>query len=85
MTMKLYRVVPLPAVEYLIVAPTTTKAIEIFVANAGIGDPREPSFVVEEFNSKIPDHWKTNLDDVLASGVSGLASFDEDVGWSVDP
>jgi len=83
MTMNLYRVAPLPEVELLIVAPTTTKAAEIFMANTGRGVARERKFVIERWDPMVKGDWRANLNEVLARGVPGVAHYSEGGGWSV--
>jgi len=85
MSMNLYRVTPLPAAELLIVAPTTTKAAEIFVANTGLPAGSERKLVVEQFETRVTGGWRANLDDVLSRGVIGVARYEEGIGWLVNP
>lgn len=85
MTMNLYRVTPAPKVQLLIVAPTTTKAAEIFVAETGVGDPRQPMWIIEQLDLSLSDPFRGNLDEVLSRGVSGVARYREVGDWFVEP
>jgi hypothetical protein len=85
MSMNLYRVTPLPEAELLIVAPTTTKAAEIFVANTALPAGSERKLVIEQFETLVAGEWRANLDDLLACGVIGIARYEEGKGWSFDP
>lgn len=85
MTMNLYRVAPLPVAELLIIAPTTIKATEIFVAKAGLGDSGNQKFIIERLDQRLSGKWRANLSEMLASGVAGVVGYDDSVGWFVEP
>ena len=61
-----------PVVELLIVAPTATKTVEIFIEKTGIGKPADWTFVPEQYDSRVIGDSTVNLSEVLDRGVRGL-------------
>jgi hypothetical protein len=85
MTMKLYRVAPLPEKEILVIAPTTTKAVEVFIARTGLIHLRDNKLVIERLDERMMGEGRGNLSEVLARGVAGVVGYDDTSGWFVEP
>jgi hypothetical protein len=85
MPLKLYRVLPEGREHLFIAARTADQAAEIFVGSEIAAERQLGDFSVERWDRLLPVERRAGLKDMLAHEVTGLATHDDKLGWTVEP
>lgn len=86
MKMNLYRVAPIPAPQFMIVAESADQAGQIFITySAASGFFRFGKLIIERYDAVLSDELAEGLESVLDRGVPGVAKYTTGVGWSLIP
>lgn len=85
MRIKLFKIEVEGRDDTFIAASKTHHAAEIFVGYTVAAGRQAEEFVVSRIDRELPDDRQFGLTDMLEHGVTGIATFSPDFGWTVQP
>jgi len=85
MRLQFFRIEPGNDPVMFIAARDEAHCAEIFVTWAIASGRAHQEFSTERFYRKLPANMRIGLNDLLDSGITGLARYDELLGWNVWP
>lgn len=83
MKMKLYRIVPSEGGEVFVVASKTDEAVVIYISHLEEQGQHAYDFAIERYDARVKGDWRPSMENMLALGVSGVATYTPAGEWSV--
>lgn len=81
----LFRIVTLEGQETFVVAGEDHEAVAIWMDAEPLGDDESSMFKVMRAVNDLPEEQWAGVDDMLAQGPAGIATWSAELGWKVTP